>query len=247
MALPLWAWIVAGALLGAIAGSFLATLTVRWPRGERVSGRSVCDGCGRTLRWFELIPLVSAVAQRGRCRRCGAAIDPDHAAVEWGCAVIGAAAFGLTPGMGGAGWALFGWVLLTLAALDARHMWLPDRLTLTLGVGGLLIGGLTTGVSLIDRTIGAFAGLGALWLIGTGYRQLRGREGLGGGDPKLLGAIGTWLGWQALPFILLVASILGLIAATLSGELKGDRRLAFGAALAAAALPGWLALRLLAG
>lgn len=239
-----WVWAAGGFALGAIAGSFLATLAVRWPQGRDLGGRSCCDTCGRMLGGWELVPLVSALAQRGRCRGCGAAIAADHAAIEWAAAAIGAAAFGLAPGIAGAGWALFGWLLLTLAALDARHFWLPDRLTLTLGAAGLLVGGLATGVALVDRVIGAAAGFASLWAIGAGYRRLRGREGLGGGDPKLLAAIGAWLGWLALPFVLLAASLLGLGAALLGGDLRRDRPLAFGAALAAGAVPGWLLLGL---
>ncbi len=241
------AWAVAGLILGAIAGSFLATLAVRWPHGRTLSGRSACDGCGRALGWAELIPLASALVQRGRCRGCGARIEPDHAAVEWGCAVIGAVALGLAPGLAGAGWALFGWLLLTLAALDTRHFWLPDRLTLTLGAAGLLVGGLTTGMPLINRGVGAAAGFGSLWAIGAGYRAIRARDGLGLGDAKLFGAIGAWLGWQALPFVLLCASVIGLIAAVIGGDVRRTRAVAFGAALAAGAVPGWLALRYLSG
>lgn len=241
------AWGAAGSALGAIAGSFLATLVVRWPQGRALGGRSACDGCGRGLRWWELVPLLSALAQRGRCRTCGTQIDPDHVAVEWGCAAIGATALGLAPGVAGAGWAVFGWLLLTLAALDARHFWLPDRLTLTLGAAGLLVGGLTTGMPLSDRAIGAAAGFGSLWAIGAAYRAVRARDGLGLGDAKLLGAVGAWLGWQALPFVLLCASLIGLIAAAIGGDLRRTRPVAFGAALAAGAVPGWLALLYLSG
>lgn len=243
--MPAWGWALAGAGLGAIAGSFFSTLVVRWPQGRGLGGRSRCDGCGRTLRWFELLPLASGPLAWGRCRTCGIAIARDHAAIEWGCAVIGGGAFWLLPGLAGAGWAVLGWLLLTLAALDARHFWLPDRLTVPLGVLGLSIGGLTTGVALIDRAIGAAAGFASLWGIGAVYRQLRGRDGLGGGDAKLLGGIGAWLGWQALPFVLLTASLSGLIAALIGGDLRRDRAVAFGTALAAGTMPGWLLLRLL--
>lgn len=242
---PVWAAL--GFMLGAIAGSFLATLAVRWPQGRGLGGRSACDGCGRGLNWTELVPLASAIAQRGRCRACGARIDPDHVAVEWGCAVVGAVSLGIAPGIAGAGWALLGWLLLTLAALDARHFWLPDKLTLTLGAAGLLIGGLTTGMPLLDRVIGAAVGFGSLWAIGAAYRAVRGRDGLGLGDAKLLGAIGAWLGWQALPFVLLCASAIGLIAAVIGGDVRRTQAVAFGAALAAGAVPGWLALQWLNG
>lgn len=243
---PIWAWALGGGVLGAIIGSFLATIVVRWPQGESVMhGRSRCDGCGRTLNGLELVPILSAVLQRGRCRSCGAAIDHDHFAVEVGAAAIGAAAFGFAPGLAGAGWAVFGWLLLALAALDLRHLWLPDRITAPLAGLGLAFGGITTGAWPLDRMIGAVAGFASLWLIAAGYRRWRGLEGMGLGDAKLLGAIGAWLGWQALPFVLLAASVIGLIAAALSGGLARDRAVPFGAALAFGAVPGWLALRLL--
>src|SRR3546814_6883087 len=87
--------LLAGAVAGAIIGSFLATLILRWPQGRSVvHGRSACDGCGLTLGGLELVPLFSALAQRGRCRACGAAIDPLHWRMEAGCALIGAVALG---------------------------------------------------------------------------------------------------------------------------------------------------------
>ena len=90
--------------------------------------------------------------------------------------------------------------------------------------------------------IGGVAGFGSLWLVAAAYRSLRGRIGLGGGDPKLLAAIGAWLGWTALPFVLVAASVIGLIAALIGGDVRRDRAVAFGAALAAGAVPGWLLL-----
>lgn len=248
MIAPIWGWALGGGVLGAIIGSFLATIVVRWPRGESVvHGRSHCDGCGRTLAASELVPIISGLMQRGRCRTCGATIDRDHPTIELGAAAIGAAAFGCAPGLAGAGWAVFGWLLLTLAALDVKHLWLPDRLTAPLAGLGLAFGGITTGAWPADRVIGGVAGFASLWLIGAAYQQVRGRDGLGLGDAKLLGAIGAWLGWLALPFVLLAASAIGLIAAALSGGLARDRAVPFGAALAAGAVPGWLALRLLGG
>ena len=233
-----------GAIAGAIAGSFLATLILRWPKDRSVvRGRSACDGCGRVLSAIDLVPMLSALAQRGRCRTCGAAIDPLHGRVEAGCAIIGALALGLAPGLVGAGWALFGWLLLVLAVLDWRHFWLPDALTLPLAFLGLTVGLWVTDPMLTDRLIGAGAGYFSLLAVATGYRLMRGREGLGLGDAKLLGALGAWFGWQALPFILLAASSLGLMAvlASLARGRAVDRqtRVPLGTCLAVAALPGW--------
>jgi leader peptidase (prepilin peptidase)/N-methyltransferase len=239
-----WAALV-GAIAGAIAGSFLATLILRWPQGRGVMrGRSACDGCGRLLGPIDLVPMLSALVQRGRCRSCGAAIDPLHGRVEAGCAIIGALALGFAPDLGGIGWALLGWLLLTLALLDWRHFWLPDALTLPLAFFGFTLGLWTTDVALIDRVIGAAAGYLGLLAIALGYRALRGREGLGLGDAKLLGAIGAWLGWQALPFILLIAASLGLagalVALALGRAVQGQSRVPLGTLLAIATLPGWI-------
>jgi leader peptidase (prepilin peptidase)/N-methyltransferase len=190
--------------------------------------------------------MLSAVASGGRCRTCGAEIDPLHGRVEAGCAIIGALALGFAPGVAGVGWALLGWILLTLALLDWRHYWLPDALTLPLAFLGLTIGLWTTSVPLMDRIIGAAAGYGVLLAISVAYRMARGREGLGLGDAKLLGALGAWLGWQALPFILLMASVTGLTVMLLTGRARSaTTRVPLGTFLAIAALPAWAILSML--
>lgn len=241
-----------GAVAGAIAGSFLSTLIVRWPQGRGVvRGRSACDGCGRALGARDLVPLLSALFQRGRCRTCGAHIHALHIGMEFGCAVIGGVAGAFLPDIGGVGWALLGWLLLTLAVLDWRHFWLPDALTLPLAFLGLTIGLWTTDTAMMDRIVGAVAGYGALLAIALGYRFLRGREGLGLGDAKLLGALGAWFGWQALPFILLLSALLGLLVVLVS-MVGGERanaatRVPLGTFLAIGAVPGWVVMGLLTG
>jgi leader peptidase (prepilin peptidase)/N-methyltransferase len=139
---------------------------------------------------------------------------------------------------------LLGWMLLLIAALDAEHQWLPDALTLPLVALGLLSGWAGLGPPLLDRAIGAAAGWLVLVLLGLAYRVLRGREGLGGGDPKLLAAIGAWLGALHLPFVLLGAGLLGL-AAALAMKVRGREvgrttRLPLGTFMALAAWPIWL-------
>lgn len=239
---------LAGAGAGAIAGSFLATVILRWPRGESVArGRSRCDRCGGTLGASDLVPLISFVLRRGRCRRCNARIDRLHPATEAGCALIGAAALWLSPDPAGIGWAVFGWLLLTLAVLDWRHLWLPDRLTMPLIALGCVAAVLDRGITPPDRLIGMGVGLTSLAAIASIYRWGRGREGLGYGDAKLLAGIGGWLGWRPLPLIVLLASVAGLVL-VLGWRLAGrpvDRTTAlpFGTLLCGAALPGWLAAR----
>jgi leader peptidase (prepilin peptidase) / N-methyltransferase len=230
-----------GALLGAIIGSFIATLIIRWPQGRSVlMGRSHCDHCDAQLRALDLVPFVSHVITRGKCRACGSAIDPRHLAIELVSAVVGATAFGFAPGIAGLCGAVFGWALIALAALDVEHFWLPDRLTLPLAALGI---GLGLGTA-ENRVIGGAVGYAALAGIAYVYKLTRGREGLGGGDPKLFGAIGAWLGWQALPFILLGASGTGLIWVSFQ-YLRGTPvattdRLPLGALMAIVAFPLWI-------
>jgi len=229
-------WVLLGSVSGAIIGSFIATLVLRWPAGRSVvTGRSHCDNCGRQLRAGELVPIVSFVAARGRCRRCNAAISRFHPVVELCAAALSGLALWLAPELRGIALALLWWQLLTIALLDARHLWLPDRLTLLLAASGLALGGLGVGAPLADRIIGALAGFASLALIAAGYRRLRGRDGLGGGDPKLLGAIGCWLGWTALAPVVLIAALVGLGVAVAGRKDRFDA-LPFGTFLAAGGL-----------
>lgn len=224
-ALPFGAGVGLAALLGLVLGSFIATLVLRWPDGRSLLGRSHCDGCARALGPLDLVPLVSALVQRDRCRACGARIDPFHMQVELASGLIGALALTIMPGIAGWLWALFGWLLLPLALLDARHMWLPDRLNAVLAIAGLLLAGPLLDTVLLDRWIGAVAGGVLLALVALAYRRGRGQDGMGGGDPKLVAAIGCWLGWQALPLMLLLASVGGMVWA-LTTQKKGDQTLA---------------------
>ena len=233
-----------GALLGLIAGSFLATLVIRWPQGRRLNGRSKCDSCGVQLGVRDLVPLASWALARGRCRACGGRIDPRHPAMEAVGAAIGAASLAAAPGAEGFAGALFGWLLLALFMLDLEHLWLPDQLTGALAATGLLAGALELPPALLDRLVGGAAGFGALFLVAAAYRVVRGRVGLGGGDPKLFGAIGCWLGWRALPTTLLVAALAGLAWVAVQ-HLRGRNvslltRVPFGALLAPAAWLMWL-------
>jgi leader peptidase (prepilin peptidase)/N-methyltransferase len=240
-------WPLALGLLGAIVGSFIAALVIRWPQGRSVlRGRSHCDACDALLAPRDLVPLLSAAVARGKCRRCAAPIDPQHWQIELAALAIGALAGLAVPGPVALAGAVFGWLLLALAALDIAEFWLPDRLTITLALAGLATGSIGIDPPLVDRLVGGAAGFVALWLIAHGYRHFRHREGLGGGDPKLLGAIGLWLGWRMLPAVLLLAALTGLALVFIS-MVRGkaarlDDRVPFGALLAVAAYPAWLFL-----
>ena len=243
--LPLPLIALAAAVLGAIVGSFVAALVIRWPRGESVvGGRSRCDSCGEVLRPRELVPVLSYLLQRGRCRRCGARIDPKHLAIELAGALTGVVAVLAHPLPLALVTAGFGWWLLAVAAIDAEEQWLPDALTLPLVLLGLLAGWAGFGPPLLDRALGALAGGLGLALLALLYRAARGREGMGGGDPKLLAGIGAWLGVLQLPFVLLGAGMVGLVAA-LAMALRGQQvgattRLPLGSLMAVAAWPLWI-------
>lgn len=235
-------WPVLLGVVGAVLGSFIATVALRWP-ASALGGRSGCDGCGATLRWWELVPLVSWLALRGRCARCGAGIAPLHPAIECMGLAIGAAAGFVAPGVAGAAGAVFGWLLLALAAIDVVAFRLPNALTAALAMVGLA-SALLLPPSLADRTIGGVAGFASLWTVAAVYRAVRHRDGLGGGDAKLFGAIGLWIGWRALPGVLLAASLSGLVvivAMMLAGRrLTATDRLPFGAMLALGGFGFWL-------
>jgi leader peptidase (prepilin peptidase)/N-methyltransferase len=241
------AWTALAFILGTAIGSFLATVLIRWPQGRSVvAGRSECDRCGKTLEARDLVPILSWSLAKGRCRHCGARIDRRHLAAEAGAAMIGLAAIFAHPMPLAAATAILGWWLFLLAALDLEQEWLPDRLTWPLLAAGLAAGWGGFGPPLDSRLIGAAAGFASLFTIAHVYRALRGREGLGGGDPKLFAAIGAWLGWTQLPFVLIGAGLLGLAALSIK-RLRGKRvaatdRLPLGTLMALAAWPIWIVI-----
>ncbi|MHA6722947.1 prepilin peptidase [Sphingomonas sp. RS2018] len=235
------AWPLLLGMLGAVFGSFIATVAIRFPEERSaLTGRSACDGCGRVLRPAELFPILSYFAQRGRCRTCGASIAPSHVVTEMVGAAIGVAAGLLAPGGTGAAGAMFGWLLLALGAIDRAAYRLPNPLTLALALTGLGAGAVGLAPSLADRAIGGFVGFASLWLVAAVYRRLRGRSGLGGGDAKMFAGIGLWLGWRALPPVLLIACVLGLTIALVGRKAMHDR-LPLGSLLATGAFAMWLA------
>ena len=226
-------------------GSFLGTLVLRLPTGQAViAARSACAQCGHRLGVMELLPLLSYALQRGRCRHCAAPLPLFYPAIE--LAALGVVLWAMTETSGPVLLltCLLGWVLLPLALIDRRHFLLPDALTLPLLALGLLGTVWLDPLSLPDHALGAAVGYTIFAAISLGYRRLRGRDGLGWGDVKLLAACGAWLGWAGLPSVVLMASILGLLEALLP-RLRGtgppaEERIAFGTWLCAGLWLGWL-------
>lgn len=236
--------VIIGASAGLLAGSFIATVVTRWPRGESaLVGRSRCDACGAPVPNTSLIPLLSYAVQRGKAKCCGGRIDPIHPAIEAAAATIGAIS-GLLPWPLALSSAWLGWTLLTLGSIDLRTFRLPNPLVALLATTGFAASLWLQAPPPVDSLIGAVAGFVALEAVRLIYRKLRGREGIGAGDPKLFAAIGAWIGWELLALTLLIAALAGLawaVAVRLGGHRIGwTDRLPLGTLLAIATWPVWL-------
>ncbi len=206
-------------------------------------GRSRCPACGHGIRAYDNVPVISWLILHGRCRDCGTRISPRYPTVELLTGLLSVAviaALGPTPA-GLAGLA-FTWALIAGSGIDLDHKLLPDQITLPLLWLGLLLNIDGMFVDLTSAVIGAAAGYLVLWAVFHLFRLATGKEGMGYGDFKLLGAIGAWFGWQVLPTVILLASAvgaiigIGLIAIRRMGR---EVPIAFGPFLAAA---GWLVL-----
>jgi leader peptidase (prepilin peptidase)/N-methyltransferase len=225
----------AAAVLGLVVGSFLNVVIHRLPkmlergwaeqcaelRGETpaaappynlVVPRSACPSCGHRIRALENVPVVSWLALRGKCSACGARISVRYPAVELlagALAALAIARFG--PGWQGLAACLFLWTLIALTFIDYDTQLLPDDLTVPLLWAGLVANLFGLFVPLAEGVIGALAGYLSLWSVYWLFKLVRGKEGMGYGDFKLLAAIGAWLGWKVLPAVVLLSSAVGAL------------------------------------
>lgn len=202
-------------LVSPAIGSFLALLVDRLPRGEdTVRRRSFCRACGAQLRIMDVIPVLSFLAVKGRCRQCGAEIPPWLLYME--ITAVGLAVFAVIAAQNVADMAAsagFLWLLLGLAVADLKWMRLPDSLTAALLLIALLGSLVPGGVGIEQALIGAALGAGSFFALRVGYRALRGREGLGMGDVKLMAGLGAYAGPMDLPLLVLMGAGLGLLGA----------------------------------
>jgi leader peptidase (prepilin peptidase) / N-methyltransferase len=220
----------AGSALEKTLGA-LAPLSIARPASR-------CPACGHRIRWAENIPLVSWLVLRGRCSACGTRISPRYPLLEVATAVL----FGLVGWRIGAQPVALLWcgvvaALVALAAIDWDTTVLPDALTLPLLWAGLAAAalGIVPGLPLMASLAGAAAGYLSLWSVYWLFKLTTGKEGMGYGDFKLLGALGAWLGWQAILPIVLFASVLGAIVGLImkaSSSLREGRFVPFGPFLA---------------
>lgn len=197
-------------LFGLAAGSFLNVCIHRLPRGASVvAPPSRCPACGRRIRWFDNVPVVGYLALRGRCRACRAPIGLTYPLVEIGTAVLFLLqwrALGPQPLL--APRLLFTAAMIVLFAVDLRHRVLPNAVTLP-GIAAGLFCAVFLEPGWFDALLGAVAGGGALLAVAAGYSLVRGQEGLGRGDVKMLAMVGAFLGWRLAFVTLAWASLLG--------------------------------------
>jgi leader peptidase (prepilin peptidase)/N-methyltransferase len=227
-------------VFGLIVGSFLNVCIYRLPRRESLAfPASHCTACGRSLRWFENVPVVSYLVLRGRCRTCGVRISPTYPLVEMAAgalAILWYEQFGLSTLF--ASRLVFAFALLVLLIIDLRERILPNVIT----VLGIVVGfafSVFGPPGWLDSLIGVLVGGGGLFLLAEAYYRIRGEEGMGMGDVKMLGMIGAFLGWQLMIFTLMLASLMGAVTGlAIIGAGRGDRKsqLPFGTFLALAAL-----------
>jgi leader peptidase (prepilin peptidase)/N-methyltransferase len=262
-----WFFLVAAALLGLCVGSFLNVVVYRLPlmmeaqwraecaalAGESpapaepfnlVQPRSRCPGCAAPIAAWQNVPVASWLLLGGKCAKCKRPIGLRYPAVELAAgalAVLMAWRFGYSgAALGGM---VFAWSLLALTFIDLDTQLLPDDITLPLLWAGLLFNLFGTFADLRSAVLGAVGGYLLLWLVYWGFRLIAKKEGMGYGDFKLLAALGAWLGWQLLPFVVLVSAGTGAIVGgvLLWRARRGiETRIPFGPYLALGGLAGLL-------
>ena len=264
-----WLFVASASLIGLIIGSFLNVVIYRLPKmREREwrqecaeyftesniqvpegkltlsTPRSTCPSCQTPLRIMDNVPVISWLLLRGKCAHCQVPISARYPLIEL---LTAAMSFLVAQHFGFSYFTIallfFSYVLIAATFIDLDTMLLPDQLTLPLLWAGItlsLIG--ISPVSLQDAIIGAIAGYLALWSVYWVFKLATGKEGMGYGDFKLLAALGAWLGWQQLPLIILLSSLVGLVFGIIQLRLKKqgiDKAFPFGPYIAIA---GWIAL-----
>ena len=262
-----WLLYLALLCLGLVIGSFLNVVIYRLPlmmearwrrdccellevqeaRAEPAltlsSPNSHCPHCKAPVRPWQNIPVLSYLLLRGKCANCGVAISPRYPMLELVTGLMTAAlCYYLLPSPALAAALFFTWALIALTMIDVDHQLLPDDITLPLLWLGLLVNISGTFVPLQDAVIGAMGGYIILWAVYWLFKLATGKEGMGYGDFKLLAALGAWLGWQSLPLIILLSSLVGAVCGIALMLIKRRGRqvpIPFGPYLAAA---GWISL-----
>jgi len=206
--LSLWVFPV-----GVVVGSFLNVCIVRLPAGQSViSPRSQCPSCHASIAWFDNVPIISYIWLGRRCRHCANSISVRYPVIELanGLGYVGVfAMFGWT--VTAVVYALFFSALLVVAWIDVDHLIIPDVISLPGIAIGLLAAATVLPIGFMNALIGVLLGGGILWVLAILSPYIFGKEGLGGGDIKLLAMVGAFLGWQPVLLTLMLASVLGAV------------------------------------
>lgn len=237
----LWWFGPAAVVLSPFVGSFICCAIDRAPRGiDFVRSRSRCDDCGVKLAARDLVPIFSYLALAGRCRECNAPLPLHLMFAEVGILILTAGAVSFAPHFETLAAVAFAWLLLGLAQYDLVYGRLPDSLTVTLCVLGIACSAFyRTPNSPMASIAGAFAGVLIPLCLAQLYKSITHRNGLGGGDIKLFGAAGAWIGWQGLSTLLLTASLSALLAMSLIGRKSRLMRISFGPFITFSTLAVW--------
>ena len=226
-------------LLGLIIGSFLNVCIYRLPKEMSiVRPRSSCPSCNRTIAWYDNIPVLSYLFLQGKCRHCGTGISFRYPLIEGITGLISWLVF-YRFGLGLAYFVYFFYAasLLVVSVIDLDHRIIPDQISLSGIVIGLLLAALTPLLPFLDSLAGFALGGGSLLLVGMAYEAVRKQEGIGGGDIKLLAMIGAFTGWKGVLFTIfggsLIASIVGITLMIVRRQ-NGQVPIPFGPFLSAA-------------
>jgi leader peptidase (prepilin peptidase) / N-methyltransferase len=269
--LPMWFWYGVVAILGLLVGSFLNVVILRLPprmmfdwrceaadilEGELapdfalgtpppslVMERSHCPKCGFKLKAWHNVPVLSYMALGGKCANCKSPISMQYPFVEALTCIASVACLAkFGPGFQCVAALVFTWLLIAMSGIDLHTQLLPDQLTYPLLWIGLLLATGSLFVAPVPAIVGAAIGWGSLWSVNFAFKKLRGMDGMGGGDFKLLAGLGAWMGWTMLPMIVLLSATVGAVVGITLVLLRKHARenpLPFGPFLAAA---GWIAL-----
>ncbi len=231
-----WVFNIFAFVFGAVVGSFLNVCIYRLPAGKSVAfPASHCPACGVAIRPYDNIPIVSYLVLRGRCRSCGVRISPQYPAVELVNALLTMFLF-IKFGFSLTFLFLFVFcsALVVITFIDLEHRIIPDLISLP----GIVVGFAASFFILdlyntervlgwLNSLIGILVGGGSLFIVAFAYQLLTKKEGMGGGDIKLLAMMGAFLGWIAVPFIIFASSLVGsVIGITIMLAQKKDSKLA---------------------
>jgi len=226
-------------VFGLILGSFLNVCIYRIPLKKSIlTPPSGCPGCGERIKFYDNIPIISYIILLGRCRHCHKPISIQYPIIELLTGLLSLSVFvNYYPDYGQcAALLIFVSALIVISFIDLSHQIIPDSISIPGIVAGVIVTIIfnivsTYQITWYDSLIGVIGGGGILYIVAAGFEKLTGKEGMGGGDIKLLAMIGAWMGWRAIPLIILISSltgsIIGVVALLMAG--KGLRtRIPFG-------------------